>query len=295
MSGRDFVREIPVDFSNSQQHDVLATLWARTRVDDLMSQDFKGAQQGNMQDEVKQAITQLGLDYRLMTQFTSFVAVEEMIVTDGGQPRRIDVPVEVPEGVNRAGVFGQESDRPINGASYGRGVQTLALLSPAPAQRVVTRSESGSAKTKRAAGGGGGGGAGGGTPPPPQPANVSSGLFSIDGAREGDARRALTPEEQKRAQFTAKFHPTVLAVIDRLKDTKASPGPDEAKFIRNGKAEIQIWLTDKSDETMAKLKELGFEVVLDPKTAKLVIGRLPIEKLAALAELKSVRYVAPQM
>jgi len=35
-----------------------------------------------------------------MTQFTSFVAVEEMIVTDGDQPRRIDVPVEVPEGVN---------------------------------------------------------------------------------------------------------------------------------------------------------------------------------------------------
>ncbi len=34
-----------------------------------------------------------------MTQFTSFVAVEEMIVTDGGQPRRIDVPVEMPEGV----------------------------------------------------------------------------------------------------------------------------------------------------------------------------------------------------
>src|SRR5947209_7597697 len=55
MSGRDFVREIPVDFSDSQkQHDVLATLWARTRVDDLMSQDFNGAQQGNMRDDVKQ-------------------------------------------------------------------------------------------------------------------------------------------------------------------------------------------------------------------------------------------------
>src|SRR5207249_6266056 len=76
MSGRDFVREIPVEFSNAQtQHDVLATLWARTRVDDLMSQDFKGAQQGTMREDVKQAITQLGLDYRLMTQFTSFVAV----------------------------------------------------------------------------------------------------------------------------------------------------------------------------------------------------------------------------
>src|SRR5437762_1211824 len=76
MSGRDFVREIPVDFSDSQkQHDVLATLWARNRVDDLMSQDFNGAQQSKMRDDVKQAIVQLGLDYRLMTQFTSFVAV----------------------------------------------------------------------------------------------------------------------------------------------------------------------------------------------------------------------------
>ncbi len=110
-----------------------------------------------------------------------------------------------------------------------------------------------------------------------------------------DGRRSLSPEEKKRADFQSKFHPSVLAVIDRLKDPKANPGADEAKFIRNGKAEVQIWLTDKSAESIAKLKELGFEVVLDPKTAKLVIGRLPIEKLAALAELKFVRYVGPQM
>ena len=117
----------------------------------------------------------------------------------------------------------------------------------------------------------------------------------MNGAGEADALRRLSPEEQKRAQLQAKFHPAVLAVIDRLKDKKLSPSPDEAKFIQNGKAEIQIWLTDKSDETIHRLKELGFEVVLDPKTAKLVIGRLSIEKLTALAELKSVRYVAPQM
>ncbi len=304
MSGRDFVREIPVDFSKSEsQHDVLSTLWARTRVDDFMSQDFKGAQQGNMKEDVKQAVTQLGLDYRLMTQFTSFVAVEEMIVTDGGQPRRIDVPVEVPEGVNRAAVFGQERDARLS-ASYGRSVSGL-YFNPgvvASAQTVtVTSSGSGSSKSKasRSAGGGGTGtgqasGAGVGPAAPPSAGPVN-GAFSIDGMREADARRALTPEEQKRAQLQSKFHPSVLAVIDRLKDSKLSPGPDEAKFIRNGKAEIQIWLTEKSDETLAKLKELGFEVVLDPKTAKLVIGRLPIEKLAVLAELKSVRYVAPQV
>jgi len=47
-------------------------------------------------------------------------------------------------------------------------------------------------------------------------------------------------------------------------------------------------------EAIAQRKQLGFEVVLDPKTAKMIIGRLPIEKLAALAELKAVRYVAPR-
>lgn len=34
-----------------------------------------------------------------MTQFTSFVAVEDRVVTDGGKPKRIQVPVEMAEGV----------------------------------------------------------------------------------------------------------------------------------------------------------------------------------------------------
>jgi hypothetical protein len=57
---------------------------------------------------------------------------------------------------------------------------------------------------------------------------------------------------------------------------------------------VQVWLTDKSDATMAQLKALGFEIILDPQSGKVVIGRLPLEKLAALAEIKEVRYVAPQ-
>jgi len=293
MAGRDFVRDVPVDFSNAQKHDVLSTLWARTRVDDLMSQDFKGAQAGNMQEEVKQSIIQLGLEYRLMTQFTSFVAVEEMIVTDGGQPRRIDVPVEVPEGVDRGAVFG-ENDKYV--ASFGRssGMFMNAPMVARSAQSVVvTRSES-KAKAARAGGGGGGGigsGAGGGVgPPPPKPSNN----ILIDAA-DVDGKSSLSPEEQKRVQLQAKFHPSVLAVIDRLKAKNTTAGAEEVKFIHNGKAEVQIWLTDKSDATIAALKALGFEVLLDPKSARMVIGRLPIEKLAALADLKSVRYVAPQM
>ena len=110
--GREIVREIPVTFpENEQNHDVLATLWARTRIDDLMAQDYAGVQSGNPKTEIKDTITNLGIEYRLLTQFTSFVAVEERVVTDGGQPRKIEVPVELPEGVSREGIFGdvQES------------------------------------------------------------------------------------------------------------------------------------------------------------------------------------------
>ena len=305
MSGRDFVREIPVDFSSSEQHDVLATLWARTRVDDLMGQDMNGVQQGTMKDDLKQAITQLGLDYRIMTQFTSFVAVEEMIVTDGGQPRRIDVPVEVPEGVNRDAVFGENSGMATNGRQF----QNFALLGSANQSVIVTKSGMNSAKSRSARAGGGGGygtgqaggvaaGAGTGkiaspTPAPPPKSAAVNRVVIMDG-READAVRVLSPEEQKRADMQTKLHPSILKVIDWLKAPKASALPDEAKFVHGGKAEIQIFLTDKSDTTLAELKKLGFEVVLDPKTAKLVIGRLPVEKLSALAELKFVRYVAPQ-
>jgi len=101
-----------------------------------------------------------------------------------------------------------------------------------------------------------------------------------------------SPEELKRRELLSKMNPSIAAVIERLKN-KGQPTADEAKFVRNGKAEIQVWLTDKSPETITQLKELGFEVVLDPKSSKIVIGRVPIEKLAALAELKTVRYVAP--
>ena len=70
-------------------------------------------------------------------------------------------------------------------------------------------------------------------------------------------------------------------------------GPEEVRFIFNGKAELQVWLTEKSDKTIAELKALGFEVMHDSKASNLVIGRIPLNKIEALIDLKSVRYVAP--
>ncbi|MDX6614710.1 MAG: Ca-activated chloride channel [Blastocatellia bacterium] len=290
MGGQDFVREIAVDLPESQPaNDVLATLWARTRIDDLMSEDYQGAQRGTMKGDVQETITQLGLDYRLMTQFTSFVAVEEMIVTDGGKPRRIDVPIEMPEGVSRAGVFGDVRTEQFSSFPTQRTVTSLysvgqtvnvtsraAAINPSAPPPKVQRARL--PVNGRNAGGSGSG--------------VAGNAMVIDA---DEAMPVVSPEEQKRHDALMKFHPAILAVIDRLKEKNTKPGVDENKFIHDGKAEIQIWLTDKSVENLAKLKALGFEVVLDPKTSKMVIGRLSIDKLGALSELTFIRYVSPQM
>ena len=283
MSGQDFVREIPVSFPDSNaQHDVLASLWARSRIDNLMGRDYSGIQRGEMQPDLKESITNLGLEFRLMTQFTSFVAVEEMIITDGGQPRRIDVPVEVPEGVE--GNLAQSAyrkDLPVNNRAYAsfmlRTGGALATLSPG----------TGTARRKATATGDVASPAKAGKPLPPPP-NIPPSLAIV-----ADISRPVSPEEQKRQLLVARLHPALLAIVESRK-AGAPAFADEAKFIRDGKAELRIWLTQTSAEALAELKKLGFEVVLEPKTAKLVIGRLPVENLTKLAELKFVKYIAPQ-
>lgn len=253
LAGRSMTREIRVELPEKQfHHDVLATLWARTRIEDLMAQDFTGIHRGAPKAEVRLAITQLGLDYRLMTQYTSFVAVEEMTITDGGQARRIDVPVDIPEGVSYESIFGSRGEAnspvPLVGA--------LATLPKSSREPLV-----GKAMDQRA-------------------------------FIETDEVLRLESEAKLEA---VKLHGSLVAIVKRLKDKVQAPAPEEVSFVTQGQATIQVWLADMSAETLGQLKQLGFELLLKPKTGKLVIGRLPIEKLAALAELKAVRYVAPQL
>jgi Ca-activated chloride channel family protein len=296
MGGNAFEREIAVTLPESQtEHDVLSTLWARRRVEDFMSEDYAGAQAGQMKDDLREAVTNLGLEYGLMTQFTSFVAVEEMTVTDGGEPRRVDVPVELPEGVSARAI----QELPINQRNYAS--FTLVVNGSAGAtgvsELVTVTSEKPMIDTSQP----------GGTHVYDRsvidPGSVLEGHGARLKGRKKDAK--LTPEqeaakakaeaeEQRRRQINEKLHPSLAAVVERLKKTDSKPGADEAKFVREGKAEVQIWLTEKTPELLAQLKELGFELLLDPQSARLVIGRVPIEKLAALAEINAVRYVSPQ-
>ena len=81
--------------SADPSHAALRYLWARTRIADLS--DFGPA----TPDETRVAqITSLGLTYNLLTKYTSFIAVHEIVrrTTDGADD--VDQPLPLPEGVS---------------------------------------------------------------------------------------------------------------------------------------------------------------------------------------------------
>src|SRR6185369_14736818 len=228
IAGNDFVRDIPVSFpENDARHDVLPALWARQRIGDLMAQDYTGTQQQTVRPDLKETITQLGIEYRLMTQFTSFVAVEEMVVTDGGKPRRIDVPIEAPEGMTVEGNGGQwqyKVANPTNLSSF--------YVGGVPINGRGT-----------AVGPGAGGNTGGGETRPSgtlqNPTTLRPGITFSGGVSSAQIYAVdLSPEDKRRAEMRAKAEAKIVAVIERLKNKSLNFTVDESKFVVNGKAEL---------------------------------------------------------
>jgi Ca-activated chloride channel family protein len=239
-AGREVVREVAVDLPDrAPDHDVLATLWARRQVEAIMSRDWVGAQSGAPREDVHEGVTRLGLDFGLMTQYTSFVAVEEMIVNEGGQSRRVEVPVDMPEGVSHEGVFGEREEKRKVAKSAG-------LIAPPPKPMM-----------NRAA----------------APSGAGTGYATMAGEDASPVRAEPPPPPDK--PYVAKLDPALRGKV-------------------TGEVEVRVWLTDTSEATLAKLRKLGFKIVLAPKTAKLVIGRIAASDLEALAKLDEVRRIAPE-
>ena len=51
---------------------------------------------------------------------------------------------------------------------------------------------------------------------------------------------------------------------------------------------MKVWLTTKSPEVLNQLKQLGFEVILDPPNTMLIIGKISWEKLEELDKLQNL-------
>jgi Ca-activated chloride channel family protein len=161
VGGKLLVRNISVNLpDNEPDHDVLATLWARRRVDSLMSDFYKNQQNEKAKNEIQEQITSLGIEFRILTQFTSFVAVEEQIVNQNGKPTRVEVPVVAPDGMknNSDSSIGNSfsAQQIMNLPMNGRSISALTTLQPG----TTVDSKSRNVKQEESSGGGMGNGTG---------------------------------------------------------------------------------------------------------------------------------------
>ena len=91
-----FQTSIPVVPANADQsHAALRHLWARTRIANLS--DFGPATPS--QDRIGE-ITSLGLTYSLLTKYTSFIAVHELVRRTSGDADDVNQPLPLPDGVS---------------------------------------------------------------------------------------------------------------------------------------------------------------------------------------------------
>jgi Ca-activated chloride channel family protein len=93
-AGQDRDIAIPVNLDEAH-HPALPAVWARARIADLSDRATYEQNAGEFATQIRQT----ALKYGLMSQYTSFVAVDDSRVTAGDHGVTITVPVPVPEGV----------------------------------------------------------------------------------------------------------------------------------------------------------------------------------------------------
>jgi Ca-activated chloride channel family protein len=267
----DFSRTIPVDFSSATEGNAaLEKIWARHKVEDLMSQDWNGIQQGNSAHKAE--IIQVGLEHSLATQYTSFVAVEEQTVVQDGKPVRIEVPVELPQGVSPLAVPGGEQFDSL---------QAVAKLSRAPAV----------AGNARYLG-----------PPPPSPSpaagyavnetvEVTANAVTIDTYSQAPAKiepKQSTKDAQLK-QAEAKLSPELLTIYRCAASRGVSAAGKACKPVP-AKLKLIVDLSDNNAKVEQKLISVGFKLMSGSGTKQLTgtVAPAQLARLAQIAEVKSV-------
>ncbi len=102
VGGKPWSQSLDLNFSPDRGEACVATLWARKMVDELKGRSYE---QQFVSDAAKpldyQAkIVSVALQFGILTEWTSFVAVEPRVVNIGGVSRTVHVPVEMADGVS---------------------------------------------------------------------------------------------------------------------------------------------------------------------------------------------------
>ena len=117
------------DFSPEEGNAALRYLWAREKIkvlDDYASLDLYTS-------DLEREVTALGLEYNLLTRYTSFVAIDNQIRNADGSYTTVNQPLPLPEGVSNYAIGGispmvqgssGQKMKSYNGGATGR---TIAL------------------------------------------------------------------------------------------------------------------------------------------------------------------------
>ena len=93
--GTRYEKVLNVNFEGVRGNGAIAQLWGRARIKDLMNQIHWGETPSLVKE-----VTDTALDYRLLSDYTAFIAVSKDVrvdLQDGSL--QVDVPVEKPEGM----------------------------------------------------------------------------------------------------------------------------------------------------------------------------------------------------
>lgn len=273
VAGSPYSRKIEVSLpQNEPKHDVLASLWARTKIEDLMDQDLTGIQNGTPDPEIKKAITDLGLAFRLMTQYTSFVAVEEKIVTEGGVPKTIAVPVEMPDGVSYEGVFGEtesSKDKSRSGSGYAGGPSSGKVMRSIS---LPTNAPSGAGSSIAA----------------PSQSLKQQGYAAGEDDDTGYANPPKKPEE--------KLDPMLKNIAQRVKqEGKDGNLKVNGCEIKGGRISLIVTVTHMSEKVLDELKKAGLSVESYSAGSKVLKGTTAVENIETLLKLRCVDRIEPYL
>lgn len=114
--GKEWSQEIEVALPAEEGgNPAIGTMWARARIAELSRKEYAAKDA-----KAEQAITGLALEFRLVSQYTSFIAVEEKVRTDEAGKTVIQ-PVELPEGVTNEEGWGVNDSIGVGGGAGGGG------------------------------------------------------------------------------------------------------------------------------------------------------------------------------
>jgi Ca-activated chloride channel family protein len=119
-----------IDYKPDKSNQALTYLWARHRI--ALLGDYNHLRES---DERIREITQLGLDYNLLTNYTSFVAIDSEIRNKDGESTTVKQPLPLPQGVSDLAVGTLSMLKRAGGGKGAKAYQTAAFPA-APAEGI---------------------------------------------------------------------------------------------------------------------------------------------------------------